>query len=218
MQRQCLSQRPAGPVLSWVVGWALAALAGGIRGARALGLAAVFAWAGTPGHAGEFWDNTYLLNLTLGSSLTEDVEKLSTGGYELADGTPVNFQYWYQRTWTDLHLQMLTQLSPDFGILWGLSAGESGPKYTIYPGVTFGVLWQIFQNGNSNLTLSLSTVRGGNLEELPCFADYGAIGGVQEVNCRLAASPIPPAQTLQYLVREISPDTGVVSLTYTIRF
>ena len=36
----------------------------------------------------------------------------------------------------------------------------------------------------------------------PCTADYGAIGGVQAVNCRLAASQLDPAETLRHLEQE----------------
>lgn len=181
-------------------------------------LAACLSLAPMPLRANEFWDVTYLVGLTQGSSLTALVDRMSQGGYELSDATPVSFGRWYRRRWTDLHLDMMTQLSPRVGLLWGLSSGESGPKYQIHPGVKIGMIWQIYQNGNSALTLSLSTVIGGNLVEFPCIADYGAIGGVQKVNCRLAATPIPPKDTLKYLVRAQSPYMGQALLTYTIRF
>jgi hypothetical protein len=182
------------------------------------GLVAAAGLTGAPAGASEFWDNTYLIGITQGSSLTEEVDRLGLGGYELSDGTKVNFEAWYGRQWTDVHVQMLTEFAQDFGVVWGLSSGESGPKYKIYPGVQVGLLWQIFQSGNSELTVSFTEVLGGNLVELPCIADYGAIGGVQEVNCRLAATTLPPQDTLQYLVNMPSPDAGLVTLSYTIRF
>jgi hypothetical protein len=189
-----------------------------VRTTLALGLAAASGLAATTAGASEFWDNTYVVGITQGSSLTEEVDRLGAGGYELSDGTKVNFQDWYGRQWTDVHVEMLTELTKDFGVVWGLSSGESGPKYKIYPGLQIGLMWQIFQNGNSDLTLSVTEAIGGNLVELPCVADYGAVGGVQEVNCRLAATSLPPQETLQYLVNMPSPDAGLVSLSYTIRF
>ena len=210
MPRQCLSERPCrlAPARALAL----------VRISRALGLALTFAFAADAGQAGEFWDNTYLIGMTLGSSLTDEVDRLGTGGYELSDGTKINFEDRYARQWTDVHVQMLTELGQNFGVVWGLSSGESGPKYKIYPGVQIGLLWQIFQNGNSELTISFTEVLGGNLKEFPCVADYGPIGGVQEVNCRLAATSLPPQDTLQYLVNLPSPDSGVVTLNYTIRF
>ncbi len=32
------------------------------------------------------------------------------------------------------------------------------------------------------------------------YADYGDIGGVQRVNCRLAATELEPKETLKYLL------------------
>jgi hypothetical protein len=40
------------------------------------------------------------------------------------------------------------------------------------------------------------------MEEKTCVADYGDIGGIQAVNCRLAATALEPAETLQYLYNE----------------
>ena len=217
MPCQAPSARPHRPVPRR--GQARAACAGAAKAAcLTAGLAAALALGPTASQAGQFWDNTYMVGLTLGNSLSQTVDQLGTGGYELSDGTQVDFAPWYQRQWTDLHLTMLTQYSPDFGLLWGLSAGESGPKYRIYPGFQLGLLWQVFHNGNSSLTLSVSAAVAGNLEEFPCTADYGAIGGIQQVNCRLAATSLPPKDTLQYLVQAPSPDNGLVSLTYSLRF
>ena len=59
---------------------------------------------------------------------------------------------------------------------------------------------------------------GGTLHEKSCSADYGQIGGVQEVNCRLAASTLPPAETLRYLLNEKPYNHNQVSLMLTWRF
>lgn len=50
------------------------------------------------------------------------------------------------------------------------------------------------------------------------MADYGEIGGMQEVNCRLAAEPIPPNETLQYLVNEPGRNESRLSVTFEYRF
>jgi len=71
---------------------------------------------------------------------------------------------------------------------------------------------------NSQLSLSVSVVLGGYLREKTCTADYGAIGGVQTVNCRLADSPLPPAETLIYLLDEPLGDLVSVTLRYQLKF
>lgn len=51
----------------------------------------------------------------------------------------------------------------------------------------------------ATLSTSLHTLIGGQLRERSCSADYGAFG-VSEVNCRLAASLLPPEETLDYML------------------
>lgn len=59
---------------------------------------------------------------------------------------------------------------------------------------------------------------GGRLKEKTCSADYGEIGGVQTVNCRLAASTLQPAETLQYLMNEKPKQDMLISVKWTYRF
>ena len=160
---------------------------------------------------------SYLLDINQGSSLTQTVQNLENGGYELSDGTKVSFAKWYHSDWVDVRIDMLTQLSDNFGILWGASTGEQGEKFRIDPSLKLGVISQAEPTPSSTLSLSVSTIIGGRLTEYPCQADYGDIGGVQTVNCRLAASTLAPKDTLQYLLGA-DPNRFNISLSYAGRF
>lgn len=143
---------------------------------------------------------TSLIDIHLGSGLSDTASALGIGGYELQDGTWVSFQSWYHTDWPDLHVQLLTQVSPDSGVLWGFSTGESGPKYRIDPGFTLGYITQTHPKPNNTVSLSVTTNLGGSLTELPCEADYGELG-TYTANCRLAASELSPKDSLKYLVK-----------------
>ena len=101
---------------------------------------------------------------------------------------------------------------------WGLSTGERGQKYRIEPGLKIGFLVQTEISRNSTISLSATTILAGMLTEETCIADYGAIGGVQTVNCRLAASTLPPAETLQHLFDDPPTDKIDLTLRYQLRF
>ncbi|WP_126977715.1 hypothetical protein [Frigidibacter oleivorans] len=161
---------------------------------------------------------TNLVSLRQGGQRSTDVRSLRPGGYELSDGTRVRFRDWYSSDWEDLSILLLTQVTPDFGILWGVSTGESGPKYRIDPSLRLGFTRQWQVSPNAFLTLTASTILGGSVTEETCTADYGAIGGVQEVNCRLAASTLAPSETLQYLLDVPPYDRHVVTLSYRWNF
>jgi len=64
----------------------------------------------------------------------------------------------------------------------------------------------------------VTTRIGGHLRERACTADYGEIGGVQRVNCRLAATPLEPRETLQYLWDERPGDRLQASVGLMFRF
>jgi len=56
------------------------------------------------------------------------------------------------------------------------------------------------------------------MTEKTCSADYGQLGGIQTVNCRLAADVIPPEETLDYLVN-LSGDTDAkISVSFSLAF
>lgn len=113
---------------------------------------------------------------------------------------------------------MLTVVTDRVGVFWGFNTGEEGQKYRIEPGFKLGFILRQDLTRDSDISISARTILGGTLEEQTCTADYGAIGGVQKVNCRLAASPLPPSETLDYLVREPPEDQFEIDLRYTLRF
>lgn len=165
-----------------------------------------------------FLENTGLIDIHLGSKRSDAVRHLRNGGYELADGTAVRFDPWYRSNWRDLSISFLTQVTPSSGLIWGLSTGERGGKYHIAPSIEVGAMIQIELSHSSRLTFSASTKLGGLLQEQTCTADYGAIGGIQQVNCRLAASTLAPADTLDYLLYVSAREEAKVALVYELRF
>ena len=168
--------------------------------------------------AQSFLENTHLIDIHMGSRRSDEVSLLRTGGYELADGTAVRFDPWYRTNWRDMSIIFLTEASPNWGLIWGLSTGEKGEKYQIDPAVEVGLIFQVPLSGSASLAISASTKFGGLLQEQTCTADYGDIGGTQQVNCRLAASTLAPADTLDYLVRLDAREESRVSLSYELLF
>lgn len=163
-------------------------------------------------------DNAQLVDIHTGSPLSDMVRQLKVGGYELADGTNQSFAQWYDSRWRDLSVSFLTQIDDGFGIYWGFSSGERGAKYVIQPGAKLGFILQEQLSPETTLTLSGIFSLWGRLKERACVADYGEIGGIQKVNCRLAATPMPPSQTLDHLLDEAPPDWAQFSLTWAFRF
>lgn len=163
-------------------------------------------------------ENTGLISIRTGSGFAATMRQISRSGYELADGARVDFRDWYRSSWRDLHVDFLTMIGPDTGILWGLSTGEIGGKYRIEPAMRIGIMQQFETAGTGTLTFSLVATIGGGLKEKPCTADYGAIGGVQKVNCRLAATPLPPKDTLLYLFDEKPQGAVRASINYQLWF
>lgn len=145
---------------------------------------------------------TDIINLSQGSPLSSKAASLADGGYELAGGKWQSFTPWYNTQWPGTRVDFLTTMSPDFGLLWGLSSGESAPKYRIAPSVRIGILARLMTFRAANLMLTATSDLGGEMTEYPCTADYGDIGGVQQVNCRLAATILDPADTLAYLIHD----------------
>lgn len=148
------------------------------------------------------WKNTHLLSLTQGSVHEGQLSNIRNGGFELSNGKYVSFRDWYTTDWKDAQIKFLTQVTPNLGLIWGLSTGERGEKYEIAPSLTLGLALQYPLRKNVKLGITATNSWGGMLREKPCTADYGAIGGIQSVNCRLAATFLPPAETLNYLLNE----------------
>lgn len=163
-------------------------------------------------------DATYLIELKQGSQLLSLARGLGSGGFETAKGNHVDFRSWYSTRWMDASITWMTQVTPNVGILHGFSTGERGPKYMIAPALKLGVMMQAQTGRHAFLSFRATTMLGGEFRERPCLADYGDIGGVQVVNCRLAATPLPPAQTLDYLVEEKPPNRHQASLMFALLF
>ncbi|PLL11659.1 hypothetical protein C0V75_16760 [Tabrizicola sp. TH137] len=142
---------------------------------------------------------THLLDVYLGSSRSDLVGSVRAGSYELADGEVIRFDEWYAPAIPDLTVLMLTELTDNLGLIWGASMGERGEKYRIEPAIHLGLTWQLRLSETAILSTSLHTLIGGDLRESSCSADYGTFG-VSEVNCRLAASLLPPEETLDYML------------------
>ena len=161
--------------------------------------------------------DSYLLNISQGGRLSDLAASLGVGGYELAGGQWVSFADWYHTDWPEMRVDLLTQFSDSFGILWGASTGERGSKYEIQPSIRLGFVAQTKVGRSSALSLTATTNLWGTLREKPCGADYGEIGGVQTVNCRLAASPLAPEETLRYLLNA-EPSKLRVTVSYSGSF
>jgi len=184
---------------------------GGLRAAVLLSCTFLFASAA----AAQEW-TTSLVDVHQGSPLSDKARGLGNGGYELQGGSWVSFSRWYHASWVDMHVDLLTQITPDTGILWGFGTGEQGEKYSIEPSLKLGFLTQVHPNPNSTLSLSVTSVIGGNLAEKPCEADYGDLG-TYSVNCRLAAGETAPEETLKYLV-SAKPESMHLWLNYRLTF
>ena len=152
--------------------------------------------------AGAFLGNTHLLELEQGSRLSNMVTGLQIGGFETSEGSWVGFKKWYSSNWTDARAAWVTQVTPSWGVIWGGSTGERAEKYSISPSLKLGFVFQTPVQKNAFVSLKGTTIFGGRLKEKSCVADYGEIGGVQEVNCRLAATPLEPSETLNYNLNE----------------
>lgn len=145
---------------------------------------------------------TRLIGVQQGTEQSAKVRDLSLHSYELADGEAAGVSGWYRPSWTDTALTFLTPLRTDVGLIWGFSTGERGPKYRIQPSLQVGLLVLGQLGPRTQWSFRATTLLGGRIKERTCVADYGEIGGVQEVNCRMAASEMQPSETLQYLINE----------------
>lgn len=164
-----------------------------------------------------FKSNTFLMGLEYGTEQSRKANSLGYGGFELAKGGDVDFSHWYRTKWKDTSITFMTQLSPNFGVIWGFNTGEKGPKYYISPGLTLGFAGMHKLSKTVTLSFKATTQFGSRLTEEACTADYGELGGVQVVNCRLAAAPMEPAETLKYLANE-GPNKHKISINLVWQF
>lgn len=172
----------------------------------------------SPVLAFDFFESTYLLEVRQGSQLSAKASSAQDLGYESALGQPVSMLKWYSTRWVDLHIAYITQINRDFGVIWGLSSGERADKYVIAPSWKIGFLYTTEAWAKGRLVLRAYRVFSGALREKSCTADYGEIGGVREVNCRLAASLLTPEETLQYNFHDKPFDRNFISIEYRREF
>jgi hypothetical protein len=173
------------------------------------------AWAEGQLSAGQgFWRSTYLVEAAQQTALSGKARVLQAGGFETARGEWVAFDGWYTSPWKDTRWSWMTQINPHWGLIWGISTGERGRKYTIEPGLRLGFLFQTELGKDSRISLGWSGTLGGRLKERTCTADYGDVGGVQTVNCRLAASVLSPAATLAFVLNERPDQVGHIQYQY----
>jgi hypothetical protein len=168
--------------------------------------------------ASAFFEDSNLVSINVGSPLSDAIRNFSGDGFELSDGTPIQFGDWYDSYWRDLQVVFVTELSSNFGIYWGFGTGENAEKYFIEPSLRLGFVTTAEISKHEFISFSALAILGGRLKERACLADYGAIGGRQTVNCRLAAAPIAPSDTLRFLLDEPPPDRLIVSFRYEMRF
>ena len=150
----------------------------------------------------DFWKATSLIEARQGTEMSDKVRGVRKEGYESSDGRWIGMRSMYSSEWRDSSVSWLTQVSPEFGVIWGFSTGERAEKYRIDPSLKLGFAFQKNINRDATIYLTASRVFGGRLRENTCQADYGEIGGVQKVNCRLAATFLAPEETLAYLYNE----------------
>ena len=174
--------------------------------------------ASAPLQARDWIEDSYLIDVRMGSDLSQNAREYGKGGYELSDGSPVQFGDWYSSDWRDLSVTFLTEVNANMGFLWGFGTGEVGQKYKIDPSLVIGLILQTEPSRNSLLSFSATTRLWGYLKEETCVADYGAIGGVQKVNFRLAASTLPPEETLEYLFDVAPADQVQLQISYVFNF
>jgi hypothetical protein len=146
-----------------------------------------------------FSQATYLIDINLESTLNRRAKALRDGGFETASGEQINFYSWYAPHTNEIHVTLMTQITRNFCVIWGAGSGERADKYTIDPSIKIGFVYQAEFRKNHLFSISGIGSVGGDFREHTCMADYGGIGGVREVNCRLAATEMPPEMTLNYL-------------------
>lgn len=163
---------------------------------------------------------THWIGLEHHTPLSRQVSQFRNQGYELSGGQAINFNTWYSTDWQDMRLSWLTQVHPSWGFIWGFGTGERGQKYRIDPSLQLGLLMNQAIDPHSAWSLKVSTRVGGRLKEKPCEAFYNAdpASGMQTVNCRLAASELPPEETLQYLLNTPPDDRLSLTVRYVRQF
>ncbi len=166
----------------------------------------------------DVFESTSLYDLKQGSELSDNIYSFRNVSYESSLGEAINLKNFYKTNWTDLSLTWITKLDENLGLIWGGSTGEYGEKYKIYPKFKFGFIYQTWLSKSSRLSIYATSYLGGMLKEKACQGDYGEIGGVQTVNCRLAGSTLRPSDTLKYLLNKKPKYEQFISISYNFSF
>ena len=146
--------------------------------------------------------NTHLLSAQQGSYLSAKMRGITASGFELQNGDWQSFNKFYSVKWTDTSIKLLTQTTPELGIIWGFSTGEKSKRHQIDPSLTLGFHYLHSVSRQSYFTTNFQYKFGGHLRESACTADYGEEMGTHQVNCRLAHTFLSPQETLTYLMHE----------------
>jgi hypothetical protein len=162
--------------------------------------------------------NTHWLELVQGSELSKRAAGFRSGGFDSATGQWIGFDKWYRPKWADTRLTWMTQVAPELGVIWGASTGEQAEKYRTSPSLKLGFVYQHKLGTHSGFSIRATSLLGGRFRERACTADYGDVGGIVQVNCRLAATEMAPAETLKYLVNDLPPERHDVQIRYHFRF
>jgi hypothetical protein len=162
--------------------------------------------------------STSLIEFTQGSDLSKIAASYRAAGFESSAGNWISFDKWYRTRFSDTRFTWMTPVTPEFGLIWGMSTGERGGKYVIDSSIKLGFIYQTKVSPSAFLSVRATSVLGGQMKEKACTADYGDIGGVQQVNCRLAATELQPEQTLKYLLNMLPRDRHSIVLRYTFLF
>ena len=183
-----------------------------------LGQAAQAADFSKMGQGHSFWSATHLIEVKYDADHTNWLSQARVGGFENSQGSWVSFRPLYDnKGLRNTSLAWMTQVSSSLGFIWGVGTGERAAKYVITPSLKLGAIYQTQLSKNSLFYVKGSTVLGGQLREKTCIGNYD-LEGEQEVNCRLAASFLPPAETLKYLYRERPNNHSQVQLQFSAQF
>ncbi|MDZ7906776.1 MAG: hypothetical protein U5N55_14145 [Cypionkella sp.] len=174
----------------------------------------------TFGEASEagFWGQTSLRGLSLDGLNAQKVRQAARGSYELSGGGAVKLAKWYSPDFPNLSASFETNIGHGVSVIWGGSLGESGAKYRLGPSAVVGFALRRPAGRNATFNLEVIGHVGGDLFEDLCVADYGSLGGVQPVNCRLAATALPPKKTLEYRWDDSVTALATIQLSYQLRF
>lgn len=165
-----------------------------------------------------FWGSTHLVGFSLDTPQSQFVRSAAQNGFELSEGGVVDLNGWYSPDVPNFSATFLTQLNPDIDLVWGAAIGERGPKYRLGPEATLGLVMRRKLGRNTAVQVDVYGQYGGALRESACVGDYGDLGGLQQVNCRLAASILPPDETLAYLWQQPAQLSYALRATVVWRF